>query len=182
MKNRKIVVVSFLLVAVMLLGVGYAALVENLTITGEANVNTTAAQTQYDADIYFKSANVKEGTGGTSGTADKAAPGQVNNDSASFEVYSLARNGESVTFEFVIANEGHTDYDATLSVDPGYPTNTNEAFFKFEYDLGTGVVPAEGELTVTVKVTLIQDPSENLSAGYTLNLTGTSGVTVVDPS
>jgi hypothetical protein len=49
MKNRKIVVVAFLLVATMLLGVGYAALTDELTITGSLKTDTTAAMSAFGA-------------------------------------------------------------------------------------------------------------------------------------
>ena len=44
MKNRRNVVVAFLVCAVMLLGVGYAALTDTLTIAGQANVGTGKAE------------------------------------------------------------------------------------------------------------------------------------------
>ena len=173
MKNRKRIIVAFMLIAVMLLGIGYAALTDNLTITGEATVGASAAQNQWEQDIYFSAANATATTG-TSGIADSAAVGQSNNDSATFEVKSLNRKGEKATFVFTITNEGNTNYDATISVDNGYPTNTNGTYFDVTYDYGTSIVPANGTLDVTVTVELINDPVENLTAAFTVNLTATS--------
>jgi hypothetical protein len=56
MKNRKTVVMAFLLVAVMLLSVGYAALTDVLDITGSADVNQSAAEEAFNEDIYFSAA------------------------------------------------------------------------------------------------------------------------------
>ena len=56
MKNRKSIVVAFLLVAVMLLGVGYAALTDILDITGSADINQSAAEEAFNEDVYFTGA------------------------------------------------------------------------------------------------------------------------------
>ena len=53
MKNRKFAVVAFLLVAVLVLGVGYAALTTNLNIDGGATVSVEGAQSSYADDIKF---------------------------------------------------------------------------------------------------------------------------------
>lgn len=173
MRNRKTIIVAFLIVVVMLLGIGYAALTDNLTINGEATVNTTAAQNQWEEDIYFSAAEARSSTG-TSGIADTAAVDSGNNDNASFSVKSLARKGEKAVFVFTITNEGDTGYDAAITVDPGYPTNSNAEYFTVTYDYGNSTVAAGGTLDVTVTVELIKDPVENTTAAFTVNLTATS--------
>ena len=173
MKNRKKIIVAFMLCAVMLLGICYAALTDNLTISGEATVGASAAQNQWEKDIYFSAAKATTTTG-TSGLADTAAVGQSNNDSAIFEVKSLVRKGEKATFVFTIKNDGNTDYDAIITVDDGYPTNTNSTYFTVTYDYGTSIFPEGDTLDFTVTVELINDPVENLTAAFTLNLTATS--------
>ena len=173
MKNRRTVVVAFMLIAVLLLGVGYAALTDNLTITGEATANTTASQASWETDIYFDNAQASSTTG-TSGTADKIAVGTSNNDSVHFEVFSLAKKGEVATFKVDIMNAGTTGYDAQITVDTGYPTNTNAEYFKVTYNYGTEVVPVGGSLTVTITVELLKNPAENTVASFTANLTATS--------
>ena len=60
MKNRKTVVVAFLLCAVLLLGVGYAALSDTLDITGSADVNQSAAEEAFNEDVYFSAAVANE--------------------------------------------------------------------------------------------------------------------------
>ena len=77
MKNRKSVIVAFLLVAVMLLGVGYAALTDVLDITGTADVNQSAAEESFNEDIFFSAAVANESGNTASVNAD-------NNDKASF--------------------------------------------------------------------------------------------------
>ncbi len=173
MKNRRTVVVAFMLIAVLLLGVGYAALTDNLTLTGEATANTTASQATWETDIYFANAKISATTGNSS-AADKIAVGTSNNDSVHFEVFSLAKKGETVTFTVDIINDGVTGYDANITMDNGYPTNTNAEYFKVTYDYGNAVVPVGGSLTVTITVELLKNPAENTVASFTANLTATS--------
>jgi hypothetical protein len=177
MRNRKTVITAFILVAVMLMAVGFAALTDNLIIAGEANSNTTKAQAQWEQDIYFSAAQAKSTTG-TSGTADEASVGTSNNDHANYKVFSLARSGEKAVFVFTIKNDGNTGYAANITIDSGYPTNTNEEYYKVTYSYGASgtdyTVPAGGTLDVTVTVELIKDPDTNLNGQFTLNLTATS--------
>ena len=58
MKNRKTVVVAFMLCAVMLLGVGYAALSDVLDIQGTAQVTQGNAQNAFDGDVYFSAVSL----------------------------------------------------------------------------------------------------------------------------
>ena len=55
MKNRK-GLISLMLVAVLLLGIGYAALSDTLDITGSADVNQSAAEEAFNEDIFFSAA------------------------------------------------------------------------------------------------------------------------------
>lgn len=182
MRNRKTVIVAFLVVAVMLMAVGFAALTDNLIIAGEANANTTAAQKQWEDDIYFTQAEVK--ASGTSGIADKASVGTSNNDHANYEVNSLARANEIAVFEFTITNAGNTGYAAKVTVDSGYPTISGNAGSEdyytvtYEYDgeanADNFIIPAGESRIVKVTVMLKADPDQNLNAQFTLNLTATS--------
>ena len=53
MKKRRIAIVSFLMLAVLVMGIGFAALTDNLFIKGEANLETTVAQPIFDSKVYF---------------------------------------------------------------------------------------------------------------------------------
>jgi hypothetical protein len=56
MKNRKVVVIAFLVIAAMMLGIGYAALTDTLDITGSADVNVSDLEKEFEEDIYFSAA------------------------------------------------------------------------------------------------------------------------------
>ena len=196
MKNRRIVIVSFLLVAVLVMGVAYAALTDNLFIKGEANLKTDVAQTEFDADVFFvaqKDETLKSGLVSTTGTSaipegktEGVVIGTTDPDSATFYLYSLGKQNDVAVFSFVIKNES-TEYDAVISLDANNPTTTNASMFKIEYSVdkttwveanpqtSPEVTCASGSYAaVYVRVTLTATPDQNTSAAFNVNLTATS--------
>ena len=145
MKKRRLAIASFLLVAVLVMGVGYAALTDNLFIKGEATLATTAAQSTFDDDVYFSAASVKASSGSNTATADSAVIGATDKDSATFYVKSLGNKDESVTFKFTINNDS-TEFDAKITLDTGYPQTTDATNFSIIYSIEEGVTNA-GEIT-----------------------------------
>ena len=196
MKNRRIVIVSFLLVAVLVMGVAYAALTDNLFIKGEANLKTDVAQTEFNTDVYFVP-QCSDGTHKTTilsttgasiipeGETEGVQIGQTDPDSATFHIFSLGKANDFAVFSFVIANDSE-EYDAIISLDATYPTTTNSALFDIEYsvdnatwfgaDAGapTTTCEAGGYTVVYVKVTLLGTPDTNTSVAFNVNLTATS--------
>lgn len=53
MRNRKTIIVAFLLLACMLIGVGYAALTDTLSVKGSAILTKAGAEEEVNEDIYF---------------------------------------------------------------------------------------------------------------------------------
>ena len=181
MKNRKIVVVGFLLVAALLLGIGYAALTDTLTIIGNAHVDLDTANKTFDERIFFSAAEVitSECTG-TGTTADVAS---FTADDATYTVSKLAVKGEQAVFKFTITNSSNVDAvisvnNNKLSGDPN-PTNSNADKFTVEYAYPQGqTIDAQGgTIDVVVTVTLIEPVTNATSATFGIELTATS----VDP-
>lgn len=168
MKNRKFVVVAFLLVAVLLLGVGYAALTDVLDITGSADVNQSAAEEAFNEDIHFSAAVANQDGNTASVNGD-------NNDKASFTANTLKGSEDTATFTFTIVNEG--DLDATVT-----PTlnatagNTKPEYFSItsDWDGKSKTLEAGGSLTYTVTVTLRETPTETISGSFLIELTAVS--------
>ena len=180
MKNRKIVVVSFLVAAVLLLGVGYAALTDVLVIIGNAHIDLNAANKTFDERIYFDSENITMSSTGTGTTADVAS---ATGDDATFTANKLATLGESSTFTFTIVNE--SNFDAYISIAPTKgsgvenPSNTNTDKFdvKYEYPDGKMITKNGGEIRVIVTVTVKTAIDEATSATFGIELTATSDET-----
>ena len=189
MKNRKIVVVAFLLVAMLLLGVGYAAVTNVLDIQGSASVSANVAEEEFNEDIYFSGvidsngdpvANINDAT--TYGyTANINAN---NNDKAQFTVNSLRNAPDSKTITFQIKND--SEYTATVSLKT--ITNTNGSTqgngaagdFDFNYYFGTSdvksaTIPAGGTVEVTVVIALKSQLTSAVSASFVIELNATAG-------
>ncbi len=170
MKNRKIILVAFMLVAVMLIGVGYAALTDIFVISGSAEVGIAEANKVFDDKIYFASATPKESTG-TSGIADTASVSSTDNDNASFSVNSLALMNEAATYTFIIKND--SEFDATIAVKT--PASENTGHFTTIIEIANnGLVKAGETIEVTVTTTLVHNVTTAVSASTTIELTATT--------
>lgn len=61
MKKRRLAIASFLLIAVLMMAIGFAALVDTLNVTGTATFRpATVVETDVDAAIYFTEATPDE--------------------------------------------------------------------------------------------------------------------------
>ncbi len=168
MKNRRNIVVAFLVFAVMLLGVGYAVLTDVLDITGTADVNQYAAEEAFNEDVHFSAAQANDNGNTASVNGD-------NNDKASFTANTLKGDGDSVSFTFTIKNDG--DVDATVTPTLNATTgNTKPEYFLITSDWNgeSKTLAAGGELTYTVTVKLIKTPTETISGSFLIELTAVS--------
>ena len=180
MKNRKIVIVAFLVVAAMLLGVGYAALTDTLTIIGNAHIDIGQANTTFDEKVYFSAAEATSSTG-TGTVADAAS---YTADDATFTANKLATVGQKSVFTFTIKNDSNVD--AVISVNSTKlsgdtnPSNSNSNKFTVEYSYPDGMTVAKtgGTITVVVTVTVKEPVTAATSATFGIELTATS----VDPA
>lgn len=164
MKNRKTVVVAFLLVAVMLLGVGYAALTDILTINGSAEVSQTAAEDAFNEDIYFSDAVAHEAD-------NEASVDDTDNDKASFAANTLKGKGDKATFTFTIENAG--DVDATVT--PVLTSKDQVDYFTVTHDWEAAEDLAAGEaITYTITVELSKTPTETISGSFEVELNAKS--------
>ena len=179
MKNRKIVVAAFLLVAVMLLGVGYAAGTTHLNITGAATVSVEGASSAYSDDIKFT--NVSQATDGDLAYTASIGDGKT----ADFSITGLKGAGDSVTITYTISNSGDLDSLVTLDVANGYPTNDNDEYFSIvvsgeagdDYETAGVALGAGASITVKVTVTLKHTPTNSAAptvGNFVVRLTSTS--------
>ena len=165
MKNRKTVVVAFLLVAAMLLGVGYAALTDVLDINGSATINQSAAEDAFDMDVYFSAAVANE-------EGNTASVNSNDNDKASFTVNTLKGKGDKATFTFTITNNGDVDAEVTptLGATDG---NSNPEYFAVTSDWNgqAKTIAAGGSMTYTVTIELLKTPTETIHGAFHIELT-----------
>ena len=181
MKNRKRIVVAFMLVAVLLLGVGYAAVTTVLDIQGSVNVSATAAENEFNEDIYFegvvKDSEVVQTIAAGDGLGYTANINTNNNDKAQFTVTGIEKTGQSVAITYRIKND--SSFNATVTLKS--KSNTNEKFgwdFYFGTDgVETATITADGTVDVTVVVSLDDQLNGADSSSFVIEL----NVTSIDP-
>ncbi len=59
MRNRRGAITTFILVAVLIMGVGFATLTDTLTINGDLEIDAAQAQAAINEDIYFTAVEIK---------------------------------------------------------------------------------------------------------------------------
>ena len=176
MKNRKFVVVAFLVVAAMLLGIGYAALTDTLTIIGNAHIDHDVANKTFDERIYFSAAEATS----TTGTGTVADTASYNSDDATYTANKLALVNEVSVFTFTIKNDSNVDAiisvaDKKLSGDAN-PSNSNAEKFEvtYEYPDGQTIAKLGGTIDVVVTVKVKVPVTAATSATFGIELTATS--------
>ena len=175
MKNRRITIVAFLLIAALTLGFGYAAVTNVLDIQGSASVSATAAEAEFNENVYFS--GVKKGdelvqsivAGDNLGYT--ANINTNNNDKAQFTVTGLEKSGDKYSITFVIQND--SAFDAKVSVKTN--TNTNSTNFAFTNSLASNTIAAGGSVEVTVTVALISELTSAASGSFVIELDVTAG-------
>ena len=169
MKRRRTLITSLLLVAALVLGIGYAALTDVLDINGSATINQSAAEDAFDMDVYFSAAVANE-------EGNTASVNSNDNDKASFTVNTLKGKGDVATFTFTIKNDGDVDavVTPTLAATGG---NTNPEYFKVssDWDGQAKTIAAGGSETYTVTIELLKTPTETIHGAFHIELTAVAG-------
>lgn len=180
MKNRKIVVTAFLLVAVMLLGVGYAALTDTLTITGDLKTDTTVAMDEFDADVYFSGTSiVRDDTG-------NKAVSQIldGRDDAKIEALHFTEKDQVVEAQFTITNLDTNEFAALIEgveVTVGNNADDHDPIFSVVWSWEQGLEnnndvtlqPGESH-NLWVTITLNETPQEIHEATFSVTYTATA--------
>ena len=182
MRNRKNIIVAFVLVACMLIGVGYAALVDSLEVDGTTTITKDQATAVFDSDVYFSSATALPKHGATS-TTNTTSINSDNNDKVSFTVHELVNVGDIATFEYEITNVSDLDVNlvasvtgntTTLTDDDGVTTNATTSYFEVNYAFADGTVESGGTEKLTVTVKLIEAIDCYTKGSFTITVTATS--------
>lgn len=163
MKRRRTLIISLLLVATLVLGIGYAGTTTTLKWTGHVeNAPITFS-------VIFTGATIKEVQTMTptrhDAVADACDPGTTGGNEISFSVAGLKEVGDTVTFTYTVTN--NSDVDAKLNA-PAFNPAFNSDYFNVT--IGTWSVlelPAStGTATIDITVELIQVSDTNQSADF----------------
>lgn len=197
MKNRKLLIAAFLCFAMIITGVGYAAISGHLKINGTAAYNKVAAETGFIENIVFSNATIDENSGGSARNEQNTDAATAEGQEATFSVRTLAVQDEYVIFTYDLTNNNVVDANITIKVQHDDSTaNPSTTFSLYRVDfvkvdnvtmydgtLDTGKVQEAASFvlgstettTVTVKVSLTNTPSTNITTeDFRLHLTATS--------
>lgn len=164
MKDTKNILIGALIIAILVMSIGYAALMQQLTINGTANItgNWDVKITDITTRV-LTNASIKEGSPTFTDT------------SATFDV-DLEAPGASATFDITIKNSGKLDayldsitgLDDANSEDPVYITYTLSGVD--EYDLFCSGETATATVTVTWDPSYTTVPDTSVSKTATIQL------------
>lgn len=181
MKNRKKMLVIFLVCAALIVSVGYATVTNVLDIQGSATVDIKHSSDAFNADIYFT--GVKNAEGNFVSTIEAAAGldytaniNTNNNDKAQFTVTGLEEKDDSTTITYQIKND--SDYEATVALKT--LTNTNLTDFTFDYYFGSdtsaesATIAAHGTVEVSVVVKVARQLTDYASGSFIIELSVTA--------
>ena len=156
-KTSKIITVA-VIVAMLLLGVGYAA-IQNITL----NISGTAAADPSQSNFKVMFTGTPEVSDSTYVTA-----GITDDTNATINVAGLSTKGQIVSATYTVQNTS-TDLSADLSV---ATTNSNTEYFTLSSELAKTSLTAGEATTVTVTVELTKTPvAESVSSTVGVQLT-----------
>lgn len=164
MKKRRLVVVSFLLVAALAIGIGYAAVTDELKISGEIAIDANAIVTELEDDVYFSDAKVL--TNASNLTASATLSDDVANkpDTAYMTLDGFTQIDQVVVFQYAVTNDSTTKpVKVTLAVDEGSGAAYYDIVTSWK-DAGNVATIAAGQtVTVDITVNLLHIPNDALS-------------------
>ena len=165
MKNKKILISLVVFVALLCLGIGYAAVSKNLVIGGTGTTNNETGDASDDAlakNFLVKFAGTYT-TDVTNGDGAKINV-SISDTEATINVYELTSFKKSVSATLTIVNDSE-DLIATIDI----PTIENASeYFKVETDWSKTVLNPDGSKDVTVTITLIKSPITHQDATFTI--------------
>ena len=154
MKKNKTLLGVALLIAVLMLGVGYALSTKPLSLTGSA----TATPTDANFVVEFSSASASHG-------ADVAEVDTTDKTKATFTVTSLTAVGDTAVGTFKIKNKSNAGINAKITAGELAETDAGNYFEVTTALTDNENVAVDGEATYTVTVELVKAPVETAATG-----------------
>lgn len=162
MKNRRFVLVAFMLVAVLTMSIGFAAYSTTLAIHGTTAVSQEAID--FTNAVQFTNAVSSNDAFGTADIGD----GQT----ATFEVSGMTAYNDRVQFTYTITNTSGSDVNIEITT---HPTPAAQSLCTVTTALSANTIPNNGSITATVTVVLTTDVTQAIDEiGWTIEYTATS--------
>ena len=155
MNKRKSIIVVGILLATILLGVGYALSNTTLTVSGSASATANDA----NFNVYL--------TGEPTVSSEANVQASITDKlTATIKVNNLKSVGDSETATYTIQNDS-TDLKANLSASDVTSTN---GYFKTTCSFESASLAAGSSTTATVKVELIKTPVEDKTETVSIDI------------
>ena len=180
--KNQLKILTFALIMVVVLGIGYAAISSvNLIING----NATASVNQNNFKVHFIQAQAISGSTGASGTSTIDSQDDTK---ATFDVTGLTKVGDYAEAVYTVRNDSNgIGAEITLNL-----TSSNTEYFKVTETILDNKLQAGEETTAKVRVEMIKTPiTDSVTTSITATLTasplenesatGTDTTTVVVP-
>ncbi|MBQ9086217.1 MAG: hypothetical protein IJY47_03420 [Clostridia bacterium] len=176
MKKRR-TIIAFLLIAALCLGVGYAGLARDLSITGKAK------STPHNLDVYFSAASIKEATVLGSEAEDTARKGTIETTSGvgtpgditiSLTASGMSKAGDKLTATYTITSDN--EYDVTVAVP--VITQAQGSAFKITTTWGTAAKTLTSDapsVTFEVTVELLTPSADAINEDFTITFNASAG-------
>ena len=166
MNKRRSIIATFLIVALLAVGIGYAALTDDLSVTGSAGFASSDAIKTFDGDVYFSKAL-------GDATRVDAAIDASDNDKVTVAVKEsvLKEVGDEVIVTLTIKSESDLNVLVTPSVsdeDAAAGKTINSEYFSVTVGDGAKTLPAGSTIdyTITIKLIKTNATGENLPCNF----------------
>ena len=164
MKMKKSLIMG-LLIAVVTLGVGYAAISKNLVVSGTG----TMGPDPNEFKVKFTGEPTTTPDSGVTLTA-----GVSSDLAATITVSGMTKAGQKATAVYTIQNDSD-DLKAALSIPTGNIEVSNSTYFQVDATLGKSLLAAKGTgtadtTTLTVVVTALRTPTEEQTTNITVTV------------
>ena len=168
MKNRKRIIMAFVLVACMLIGVGYAAVTSELYAKAHVNLTDDGGSSELDEDVYYTSVTERANC-----TANVDA---TDNDSVIFGILdnssTMAFAGDTATFTAEVKNDAGVAVIVTPRADnisDGITITTDKTEYPIDAN-GTTLIKFTITLDETVVDQLVIGTAENPVNAFTFDV------------
>ena len=189
MKNRRFAIVAIVLVAVICLGVAFAALIDDLSVTGDVTVDNVIANQDFNNDVYFDPANGKvtidrptvNSNASATVTANITDDGQDPNDNLDITIPAGVLNfgGQEVVVKAYVKNASD-EFDASVVIIPQEISKSASDLCDITCKFGssnTTTIASESSEMVTIVIKLketVTGDEDALSGTFSFKLTSTA--------
>ncbi|MBR2354448.1 MAG: hypothetical protein IKA76_08115 [Clostridia bacterium] len=167
MKKRRTTIIALLLVAALALGIGYAAMADDLMVTGTADISVEAADEAFEADVYFSKAVISPEKG--TATIGELAVGTADKDKITIDVAAgaLKGKGDSVICAAEITNAG--DLAALVNITNLEVSDSEYFSVTTNWSGNSAQLAAGGVADLTITIACVKTPTEVVETTFQID-------------